>query len=96
MVELRNFLENLKNFKNILKSKKISRLKDWTEKIRNKEDIKKVLGGERISWLNIIQLERWTSEWNTKGKGRKMTKFEEIIEKILKSEEKTERKGTIS
>ena len=48
VVDLRNFPENLKNLKNVLKSKQISRLKDWTEKIKEKGDIKKILGEKGI------------------------------------------------
>ena len=67
------------------------------EKMRDEGNIKEILGGDGISWLNMIQIERWTREWNSKeGKSRKMTKFEEIIEKRLKLEEKTERKGTVN
>ena len=39
-----------------------------------------ILQNKNISWLNYIQLERWTNEWVKKyNKGSKCTKYEQFL-----------------
>ena len=61
VTEIENFPANMKVYLKLFKEKVI-RLKDLLDKMRSKDQMKQILHNKNISWLNYMQLERWTNE----------------------------------
>ena len=73
------------------------RLKDWLNKIRSIEQMKQFFQSKNISWLNYLQLERWTNEWVKKyNKGREFTKYEQFLLSFEDIQMMDSVKGTVS
>ena len=56
--------------------KKVIRLKDWLYKMI--DQMKQIFQNKSISWLNYVQLERWTKQWVNKY-NREYTKYEQFL-----------------
>lgn len=80
VTEIENFPANMKMYVELFKGKKVIRLRGWMSKMRSIHQMKQILQNKNISWLNYIQLERWTNEWVKKyNKGRECTKCEQFL-----------------
>ena len=48
--------------------------------MRSKDQMKQILQNKNISWLNYMQLERWTNKWVKKyNKGGEYTEYEQLL-----------------
>ena len=65
--------------------------------MRSKAQMKQILQNKNISWLNYMQLERWTNEWIKKyNKGREYTKYEQFLLSYEDIQMTDSVKGTVS
>ena len=65
--------------------------------MRLKDQMKQILQNKNISWLNYMQLERWTNEWvKNYNKGREYTKYEQFLLSYEDIQMTDSVKGTVS